>query len=136
VSVGDSPLFLVRKGEIVLLNEDHSLAPELDKLAAAGKMSWREARSDPRRHFLRSALTGGEIELVDRSHRPLALQPDDIVILASDGIQALSHADIARLADGAPSPAPLADALLAAVTAVGDPHQDNTTVVVIRVADT
>jgi protein phosphatase len=136
VSVGDSPLFLVREGEIVLLNEDHSLAPELDKLAAAGKMSWRDARRDPRRHFLRSALTGSEIELVDRSHRPLALQPDDIVILASDGIHALSHADIARLADGAPSPAALADALLIAVDRVGDPHQDNTTVVVVRVPGT
>jgi protein phosphatase len=32
VSVGDSPLFLIRGGEILLLNEDHSLAPEIDKL--------------------------------------------------------------------------------------------------------
>ena len=49
VSVGDSPLFLVRKGEIVLLNEDHSLAPEIDKLAAAGKITLgcRACRSAP-----------------------------------------------------------------------------------------
>ena len=91
VSVGDSPLFLVRGGEIVLLNEDHSLAPEIDKLAAAGKISWEQAKSDPRRHFLRSALTGTEIDLIDRSHRPLALQTDDVVVLASDGIQTLDH---------------------------------------------
>ncbi len=37
VSVGDSPLLLFRRGEIALLNEDHSLAPELDRLAAAGQ---------------------------------------------------------------------------------------------------
>jgi PPM family protein phosphatase len=133
VSVGDSPLFLVRDREIVLLNEDHSLAPEIDKLAAAGKISWTAARADPRRHFLRSALTGNEIDLVDRSHRPLALRPGDVVVLASDGIHSVSHADIARLVAGADSPTAVADALLAAVAAAGDPHQDNTTVVVVRV---
>jgi protein phosphatase len=135
VSVGDSPLFLVRKGEIVLLNEDHSLAPEIDKLAAAGRMSWEDARSDPRRHFLRSALTGHEIDLVDRSRRPLALEEGDVVILASDGIQTLEHDDILRVAEtsreaGADN---IAGALLAAVEAVGDAYQDNTTVVVVRV---
>jgi protein phosphatase len=134
VSVGDSPLFLVRNGEIVLLNEDHSMAPEIDKLAAAGRISWEAARSDPRRHFLRSALTGGEIDLVDRSHRPLTLQPGDVVIVASDGIHTLSHPQIARLA-ATGGPDGVADALLAAVEAAGEPYQDNTTVVVVRVAD-
>ena len=94
VSVGDSPMFLVRRGEIFLLNEDHSLAPEIDKLAAAGKMTWEDAQSDPRRHFLRSALTGAEIELIDRSRVPLVLEPGDVVIIASDGIHTLGHADI------------------------------------------
>jgi protein phosphatase len=133
VSVGDSPLFLVRKGEIVLLNEDHSLAPEIDKLAARGKISWDQAMADPRRHVLRSALTGTEIELVDHSHRPLALQPGDVVVLASDGIHTLSHAEIAQLVSGAAGPDAAADALLAAVEAAGDAYQDNTTVVVVRV---
>jgi serine/threonine protein phosphatase PrpC len=134
VSVGDSPLFLVRKGEIALLNEDHSLAPEIDKLAAAGRVSWEAARSDPRRHYLRSALTGGEIELIDRSRRPLALEGGDVVILASDGIQTLAQADIlqvvqrsARAGAGA-----IAEALLAAVEAAGETYQDNATVVVVE----
>lgn len=135
VSVGDSPLFLVRRGEIVLLNEDHSLAPEIDKLAAAGRMSWEDAKADPRRHFLRSALTGSEIDMIDRSHRPLALEPGDVVILASDGIHALDHGDILRVTQAhcGPGPDAVADGLLAAVEAVGDLNQDNTTVVVVQV---
>jgi protein phosphatase len=133
VSVGDSPLYLVRKGEIVLLNEDHSLAPEIDKLAASGKISWEAARSDPRRHVLRSALTGTEIDLVDRSERPLALQPGDTVVLASDGIHSISEADIARVVAAAATPDAAAAALLAEVEAAGDAYQDNTTVVVVRV---
>jgi PPM family protein phosphatase len=137
VSVGDSPMFLVRGSEIFLLNEDHSLAPEIDKLAAAGKMSWEDAHADPRRHFLRSALTGSEIELIDRSRFPLVLEPGDVVIIASDGIQTLSHADIlgvveAQLAGG---PDAMAQGLLAAVEAAGDLYQDNTTVVVVGVGN-
>jgi len=137
VSVGDSPLFLVRAGRIQLLNADHSLAPEIDRLAAAGKMSWEEARTDPRRHYLRSAVTGAEIELIDRSREPLAMQTGDIVILASDGIQTLSQQAILQLVEehAGDGPAAVAAALLAAVTAVGEPHQDNATVVVVGKGD-
>jgi PPM family protein phosphatase len=134
VSVGDSPLYLVRNGEIVRLNEDHSLAPELDKLAAAGRISWDAARADPRRHVLRSALTGTEIDLIDRPHSPLTLEPGDVVILASDGIHSISEAEIAGVVTAAPTPGAAADALLAAVEAVGETYQDNTTVVVVRVS--
>jgi PPM family protein phosphatase len=138
ISVGDSPLFLLRKSEIVALNEDHSLAPEIDKLAAAGRMSWEDAKSDPRRHFLRSALTGADMELIDRSRRPLPLEPGDVVILASDGIHTLSEADIMRLVheNAARGSEAIADALLTAVEAVGDLYQDNTTVVVVQVTGT
>jgi protein phosphatase len=133
ISVGDSPLFLVRNGQIVRLNEDHSMAPEIDGLAAAGRISWDAARTDPRRHVLRSALTGTRIDMVDRSPLPLALEPGDVVVLASDGIHSIPEALIAREAAAA-TPAAAAEALLAAVAAAGDPYQDNTTVVVVRVA--
>jgi protein phosphatase len=135
VSVGDSPLFLLRQSEIVALNEDHSLAPEIDKLAATGRMSWEDAKADPRRHFLRSALTGADMELIDRSRRPLPLDKDDVVILASDGIHTLNEADIMRLVheNAVRGCEAVADALIAAVEAVGDIYQDNTTVVVVRV---
>ena len=137
VSVGDSPMFLVRTGQIFHLNEDHSLAPEIDKLAAAGKMSWEDAQADPRRHFLRSALTGTEIELIDRSRLPLVLEPGDVVIMASDGIHTLSQAEILGVveANAASGPDAIADALLAAVDAAGELYQDNTTLVVVDVKD-
>lgn len=141
VSVGDSPLFRVREGAIELLNEDHSLAPELDKMAAEGKISWSQAKADPRRHFLRSALTGIEIDMVDRSHRAdrarRRLHKGDMIILASDGIQTLDEEEIVRVVTDnvAAGAEKVADALLAAVEAVGDAYQDNTTVVVVSVTD-
>ena len=134
VSVGDSPLLLYRRGEIALLNEDHSLAPELDRLAADGKMSPEDAKRDPRRHMLRSAVTGDELDLVDFSGKPLAIEPEDYVILASDGLQTLEPSEIERIisayaGDGAQA---VANALIRAVEAMRDPHQDNTTVVAVR----
>jgi protein phosphatase len=134
VSVGDSPLYLFRRGEIALLNEDHSLAPALDQMAAEGRMSAEEARNDPRRHMLRSALTGEELELVDESRKPLALEAGDYVVLASDGIHTIDDAEIARVvaAYGEDGPDAVAAALIRAVEQVRDPHQDNITVVVIR----
>jgi protein phosphatase len=136
VSVGDSPLLLYRRGEIALLNEDHSLAPELDRLAAAGAITEDEARRDPRRHMLRSAVTGDDIDLIDLSQRPLRIEPGDYIILASDGLQTLDSAEIQRIVaayadDGANA---VANALIRAVEAIKDPHQDNATVIAVRIA--
>ena len=97
VSVGDSPLLLYRRKEVALLNEDHSLAPELDRLAAAGQITREQARQDPRRHMLRSAVTGDELDLIDQSRKPLVLEDGDYVILASDGLHTLETSEIARI---------------------------------------
>jgi PPM family protein phosphatase len=134
VSVGDSPLLLYRRGEIAHLNEDHSLAPELDRLAALGRMTVDQAKADPRRHMLRSAVTGEELDLVDVSRRPLVLEEGDYVILASDGLHTLETPEIERIvsayaADGAEA---VAGAIIRAVEAIRDPHQDNTTVIAVR----
>ena len=137
VSVGDSPLLLYRRGQIAPLNDDHSLAPELDRMAAAGLISPERARNDPRRHMLRSAVTGDELELVDISPRPLMVEGGDYIILASDGLQTLDSGEIERIVsayaeDGADA---VARALIRAVENIRDPHQDNTTVVAVRVID-
>ncbi len=134
VSVGDSPLYLFRRGEVALLNEDHSLAPELDRMVAEGRLTASEARNDPRRHMLRSAVTGEEIDLLDVSRQPLKLEPDDYVILASDGIATLETGEIARVIQGyaKDGAAAVAKAIIRSIEAVREPYQDNATVLVVR----
>ena len=134
VSVGDSPLYLFRRGEVALINEDHSLAPALDQLAREGKITEDQARQDPRRHMLRSAVTGEDLELVDLSKKALQLVEGDIVLLASDGIHTLEEDEIARVT-GAYAPdgvAAIAEALVRAVENIRAPHQDNTTVIAVQ----
>ena len=89
VSVGDSLLYLWRRQEIAQLNADHSLAPEIDKLAETGKISWAAAHADPRRHYLRSALTGEDIEMIDLGENAVPLEAGDVIVLASDGVNTL-----------------------------------------------
>ena len=136
VSVGDSPLWRFRDGRLERLNQDHSLAPEIDKLVASGQLSAEDAASDPRRHYLRSAVTGDELELIDISEAPLALAAGDILVLASDGILTLSDDEIRFVVSAQRNEPPetIADALLHAVLDVGEPYQDNTTVVIVKVA--
>ncbi|MEZ5850558.1 MAG: SpoIIE family protein phosphatase [Hyphomicrobiaceae bacterium] len=133
ISVGDSPLFLYRRRQLARLNADHSLSPLLDQLVAEGKMSAQDAKADPRRHYLRSAITGEELDLIDASDAPLRLEADDIVLLASDGLLTLEEEEIrdvitAHVGHGLDA---VADALMRAVDAAGDLHQDNTTLIVV-----
>ena len=137
VSVGDSPLYLFRRAEIAQLNADHSLAPVLDQMVADGLMTRAAADADGRRHMLRSAVTGEEIELIDVSKAPLMLAAGDVVILASDGVETLPPEEIAdiiaaAIADGWGADA-MARCLIATINSRHKPHQDNATVVVARV---
>lgn len=135
ISVGDSPLWRLRADRLERLNEDHSLAPLIDKLVASGEMTPEEAESDPRRHYLRSAVTGDELDLIDASGEPLELAAGDILLLASDGVLTLTDEEIRLVIAARRNEAPeaIGEALIREVMAAGDPYQDNITVVVVRV---
>jgi serine/threonine protein phosphatase PrpC len=121
VSVGDSPLYLVEDGRIERLNADHSMAPQIDALVAQGLLSARQGANHPGRHTLREAVMGQPLSLIDEGSRRLA--PGARLLLCSDGVQSLDETAIAAEAGGP------VQALIAAVLAVGAPHQDNVTVI-------
>ena len=130
ISVGDSPLWLFREGELSRLNADHSMAPVLADLVATGRMTQAEAARDPSRHSLRSAVMGDAIHLIDVSSQPVAVAKGDRLLLASDGLMTLRDQEIAAILEKTQD-APLEDsaaALIQAVEAAEHPHQDNTTV--------
>jgi protein phosphatase len=134
VSVGDSLLFLYRDGVLERLNEDHSLAPVLDKLAEQGEMTAEAAINHPRRHYLRSALIGEEIELKEVQGEGRKLEAGDIVLLASDGIDTLARDELRDLIEQwMKEPADTVAAnLVQAVEDHNRQNQDNTTIMVIK----
>ncbi len=131
VSVGDSHLYLLRKGELEKKNADHSYGGFLDRMAEAGKPI--EPEEGFARNMLMSALTGEEIPDIDCPEEPLQLQPGDRVILASDGLDTLSHGKLIYLAQDVEGTEAYMQALLDAVEEAAMPRQDNTTVVVVDV---
>ena len=132
ISVGDSWLWCLRNGKLTRLNADHSMRPLLENMVELGRMTQAEVEEDPRLGQLRSVVNGEELTLVDQNARPFALQPEDRLLLASDGIEALGAAAIASLAAARADPAASVNALLDAVEDLNRPGQDNTTVVVYR----
>ena len=118
ISVGDSPMWLLRDGRLLRLNDDHSLR---GITGVPGKNS----------NLLQSALTGHPIPLIDSQSEPVSLQPEDVLILASDGILTLPEQSIANtVAKHFPSSKAIAEALVGAVTNRGKSSQDNCTIVV------
>lgn len=134
VSAGDSPLWVCRGTRLLRLNEDHSMVPLLEALAASGELSREEVLADPRRSLLRSALTGRAVALVDLCDQPLRLESGDFVMLASDGIETLTEDELAGLLQDAAglSLDELAGKLLAGVMAAQRHHQDNASVILYR----
>lgn len=131
ISVGDSHLYVWRRGRLAKLNADHSQAGIMIRQGyATDHPAVLNARS-----LLASALTGSSIEEIDAPVDDLALAREDVVLLASDGLDGLSGTEIARIigetfASGVEA---IANALIATVIALRLQRQDNATVVVARV---
>lgn len=134
-SVGDSPLYHYRAGKLDQINEDHSMAPQIDAMVAAGAIKPEDAKTHPDRNSLTSAVAGGKIARMDNRGLALELQAGDIVIVSSDGLQFLDDKVIAKIVTRnrrRPS-ADIANALLQAVKGLNDPEQDNISFSVIKV---
>ncbi|MFM7335851.1 MAG: PP2C family protein-serine/threonine phosphatase [Tabrizicola sp.] len=137
ISIGDSPLFLYRNGTLSQLNEDHSMAPQIDFMVQSGLLDAKLAANHPDRNCLVSVLMGSKISKIDCPAEPVTLKAGDIVICSSDGLQFLSNAQIAKvLAKYRKSRSTeIAERLLEEIYRLNDPDQDNISFTVIKVND-
>jgi len=132
-SVGDSHLYLLRNKERTKVNADHSYGGFLDRMAAAGTPV--EPEPGLSRNMLMSAITGDEIDDIDVSQEPLALQAGDRIMLCSDGMDTLSAGKFVTFSDWSETPKECVEALLKAIHDAAMPRQDNTTIVVVDVKE-
>ena len=135
ISIGDSPLYLYRGGQLRQLNEDHSLGPHIDYMVRSGMMSEDVGRNHPDRNALTSVLIGETIERIDCPEVPFQLRNGDILVVASDGLQFLSNSkirNVLRESDDQPAMR-IADRLMHELSSLGDPEQDNICFSVIKV---
>ncbi|NVK10552.1 MAG: serine/threonine-protein phosphatase [Gammaproteobacteria bacterium] len=137
VSVGDSPVYLFGDQEISQINLDESYGGHLDRRAQRGEITHAEAKADTRRHQLMNVLMGQQsLTIEDCQDEGISLNPGDIVILASDGIQTLSEEVICQhLLDDSLTADELNHNLLSNVVKCDRPNQDNVSLICIRVLD-
>ncbi|NET72239.1 MAG: serine/threonine-protein phosphatase, partial [Sphaerospermopsis sp. SIO1G2] len=96
--VGDSRIYLLRKGEIKQLSEDHSYVA---LLVASGEITPAESLTHPDRNVLtksigaKSRLSDGYVQTLENTTEKLAidLENGDILLLCSDGVWDLVSTD-------------------------------------------
>ncbi|MGR3661841.1 MAG: PP2C family protein-serine/threonine phosphatase [Paracoccaceae bacterium] len=135
VSVGDSPLFLFRDGKLRQLNQDHSMAPQIDLMVESGLLGAEEGKSHPDRNCLTSVIIGNDIAHIDCPKEPMILRDGDILIVASDGLQFLSDEEIADilLENSNCNSNEIAGVFLRSLSDLDDPEQDNISFSVVKV---
>lgn len=131
ISVGDSPLYSYNQGSLRRINANHAFAEDLKRMVATGEISSEAAERHPARHAVTSAVMGKDIAHIDCASGTLA--PDELLLLASDGVQTLSDEEIGQtLAAASGSLEDKVNALLAVVQAKQHPHQDNTSLILVQ----
>jgi protein phosphatase len=125
--VGDSRAYLVRRGRIRQLTDDHSLVGELQR---RGEISPDAAREHPHRHVLTRAL--GVRRQVEPDLAELTPGANDVFVLCSDGLTThVRDEEIAKAVAGEVDLQNAADGLVALANVRGG--EDNVTVVLVRI---
>ena len=124
--VGDTRLYLIRRGELEQLTQDHSLAMEQVRV---GLISKEEAAHTNQNILTRSLGTEAQVK-IDLDEHPLF--PGDVLVLCSDGLdKELNSTQILQTVMETPDPKQLAKRLIEKANAAGG--RDNITVAAARI---
>ena len=126
--VGDSDLFLLREGRLYSLNIRQEFKNDLVLRALEGAFPVEEAFCDPQADAL-SQYIGKEEAKCDHTRIPFLLQPEDALLLCSDGVSDTLTLKQIREAM-ALSPQACCDKLEEEILAAGKPNQDNFTAII------
>ncbi len=128
ISVGDSAIYHVRRGEIHILNHPHVFANLLDQAADRGQISRSEAAQHPERESLTSFIGIHDLHEIDLNTEPWPVAAGETILLASDGLfKTLETAEIQECLTGHPQSWP--QALVTRTLDRRRPGQDNVSVV-------
>lgn len=126
VQVGDSRIYRMRQGELLMMTQDHTW---VDEQIRAGVLTAEEAEKHPYRHVLTRAIgTEGDVQPDIEAHD---LKPGDLFMLCSDGV--INHVADERIGELMSEGAPSEMAWRLVGEALTGGGSDNTTVLIVRV---
>ena len=124
---GDSRCYLFSQGKLHQLTQDHTVVAELVRL---GAIPPEAATRHPYRHVVTNVLGGNQSDVRAEVHK-LDLEPDDVVLLCSDGLTEMVADDrIATILGEGTDPQRVAERLMGEANERGG--KDNITVIVAR----
>jgi PPM family protein phosphatase len=128
-NVGDSRTYCLRKNVLTPLTKDHSLVA---KLIESKQITEEEAYTHPQRNLIYRSLGAGHKNVeVDIFHE--ALQPDDKLLLCSDGLwEMVHHQELLVILSEHASPQVICDKLIERANVCGG--EDNITAIVVHVS--
>ena len=129
--VGDSRIYQMRDGEVVLRSRDHS---HVEVLIQEGAITEEEALDHPMRNFVECCI-GGDAAVPDMTITvKRALSPGDVLLACSDGLwSGVSDEELAKMATRtSDSLAENLKALSVRALRVNAPYSDNTTGTALR----
>jgi serine/threonine protein phosphatase PrpC len=131
--VGDSRIYLFRRGHLAYQTRDHSL---VQNMIDAGFGSVSMIRTHPKRSLLTSAIGAKESIALSVSAEPLALQPGDVFLMCTDGWwEYVEEPEMERLLDEAASPEEWLARMGDAIRQRAPAENDNYTAVCVRLAE-
>lgn len=132
ISLGDSPLWLFRQQTMRLLNGKDMLS----KSPIHEGMSMDVSPRMSRKSLPFDALFGDRHISFESSTKPVQLEPGDVIMLASDGVETCSNGELLEIVYSCNGTAAnITRNVLAAVEAHEYEYQDNATVIVCKFLD-
>lgn len=133
LSVGDSKLYLYRKGEMICPIQEHNYGMILNEKMINGQMSEEEYLEEMKRgNALISYLGLGGISRMELNVSPFFLESGDQILLCSDGLyRSVAVERIREILSQNSSEQEKADILVEEAKKNGGEKQDNTSVIII-----
>lgn len=135
LSVGDSKIYIYRRGKMICPVREHNYRMLLDQMFAEGKIdSAAYSKELPKAEALVSYLGIGGLKYIEVNPSPFLLEPGDQILLCSDGLyKSLEEAAILAVLDHRMALEVKVKMLLDQALANGGTKQDNTSIILIQV---
>lgn len=133
-SVGDSRIYIIRRGKILCITQDHNYLMILNEKVKNGEISQNEADSHPKKEALISYIGMGGVKYIDMNVKAFELLDGDDIVLCSDGLyRTVSEEEIVQIVlSFGNDPQQAAEALTVLALSKKRRDQDNTSAVVIN----
>jgi protein phosphatase len=127
VHVGDSRLYVMRAGGLYQITQDHSLVSEMVR---DGLIPPESAATHPMRNVITNSVGGDKPGVRPEVHK-IPLEPNDVVLLCTDGLtKMVADAEIAAIMAAEADPAAACARLIERANALGG--HDNVTAIVAQ----